>query len=88
MQPNQYTNLQSKDTPLCTQHSPSAEKNTSCLPFMANRFNIANQSMEATNLINIVASDTIIDQNIRIKIQNKNRKSLTISIQKPFLKGY
>lgn len=55
---------------------------------MANRFNIANQSMEATNLINIVASDTIIDQNIRIKIQNKNRKSLTISIQKPFLKGY
>ena len=64
------------------------QKNTSCLPFMANRFNVANQSREATNLINLVAFGTIIDQNIRVKVQNKNRNSLTISIQKPFLKGY
>ena len=54
---------------------------------MANRFNVANQSREA-NLINLVAFGTIIDQNIRVKVQNKNRNSLTISIQKPFLKGY
>ena len=68
--------------------------NTSCLPFVANLFNIAvNQRMEAiTNPFNQLLLTLInFDQNVRVKVQKKKKKtkvSLATPIQKPFLKGY
>ena len=56
--------------------------NTSCLPFVANLFNIAvNQRMEAiTNPFNQLLLTLInFDQNVRVKVQKKNKKNQSVS---------
>ena len=61
--------------------------NTSCLPFVANLFNIAvNQRMEAiTNPFNQLLLTLInFDQNVRVKVQKKKKKKPKCLLQLQF----